>query len=200
MAKSQSQILNLNFNLELISIKQANFNQTSGKLDLKQQEILHNQIDLVLESNNFNLFKILLLTPGFDVNYLNKESGSSLLHRAAVMGDSNLINILLDMGADIDLESKSKSTALHYAVRAAERRIDNAKKHVLKNSDAEVQAAFFARLDINKAIIKTLLDRGANPYKRDKNFNSPIGEAYNSYPVIWKLFPKKSWYGFLLGW
>ncbi|QWX84821.1 DUF2314 domain-containing protein [Cellulophaga sp. HaHaR_3_176] len=46
---------------------------------------------------------------------IQDENGLSLLHKEAIAGNAEIVKILLDLGADKELKSKSNKTALTYA-------------------------------------------------------------------------------------
>jgi len=58
----------------------------------------------------------LLIEAGSDVNKISADRGSSALMEAAVQGDREMVEELLDRGADLNLRSKNGQTALMLAI------------------------------------------------------------------------------------
>ena len=58
-----------------------------------------------------------LLDSGADVRYWCEDDGTRPLHQAALVGDTDILEVLLRAGANIDDEDREGATALHYAAR-----------------------------------------------------------------------------------
>lgn len=71
-------------------------------------------------SDQYNLIKSLiknLVDRGSDINNKEKEYGETVLHYALKWYDNELVKILVDQGADVNIQDEDGETALHYAVR-----------------------------------------------------------------------------------
>ena len=101
----------------------------------------------------------LLIQHGAKVNPETKYSDLTPLHMAAWLGYQNLVDVLLEHGADPNAEDREKTTPLH-------------------------QAAFFGRTEI----VKKLLAKGAGVNFADERGNTPLHyAAFMGYPEIAKL-------------
>ena len=56
-----------------------------------------------------------LLKSGADLTYRYEEDGTTPLHQAALVGDVDIVKVLLQAGASVDDEDREGATALHYA-------------------------------------------------------------------------------------
>lgn len=92
-----------------------------------------NAFDYVKESNAEQLKSILTQLSNAEINALD-ESGLGLIHWAADRGDSKILEILIENGADIDEQDGDGQTAMHYAASCGN--LDCIK--VLKNYDANL--------------------------------------------------------------
>jgi ankyrin repeat protein/L-ascorbate metabolism protein UlaG (beta-lactamase superfamily) len=61
----------------------------------------------------------ILLDAGADVDFIERNYGRTMLHLAAINGDSVMAQLLLDHGAEVGPEDESGRTPLYYAVRYA---------------------------------------------------------------------------------
>ena len=102
-------------------------------------------IDLVIE----------LLNKGVDVNYQEDTEGQSPLMTASMEGYNDIVDILLNAGADVNLLDNNGDNALMYA-------ISNARNYYPIGSDLLRQ-----RIILFKLIAKKLLDNGINPFHRN---------------------------------
>lgn len=58
-----------------------------------------------------------LLKSGADFTYRCEEDGTTPLHQAALVGDIDILQVLLQAGASVDDEDREGATALHYAAK-----------------------------------------------------------------------------------
>lgn len=58
-----------------------------------------------------------LLKSGADLTYRYEEDGTTPLHQAALLGDIDILQALLQAGASVDDEDRAGATALHYAAK-----------------------------------------------------------------------------------
>ena len=132
-----------------------------------------------------------LLAHGVDVNYQDAEHGASALQAASQSGQADIVRILLDRGADVNLSNKEGSTALMAA--SFNRHQDIVK--ILLAAGAEVNhqnradetALSLAREERDEAIVALLQEAGARDIpKRCPNPNV----KYKTWPVreYWQWF------------
>ena len=94
-------------------------------------------LNYAINANNLDAIK-LLIEKGADPNtVVNKETGQTLLMRAAENGRNDLVEALIEAGADINTTSKQKMTALNYAINANN---DEIIRLLLNASDINISA------------------------------------------------------------
>jgi len=62
-----------------------------------------------------NIFRVLLETPRIDVNVKDDKSQAAL-HFAAINGNPEIVQTLLDKGIDINAQDDCKRTPLHWVI------------------------------------------------------------------------------------
>ena len=125
--------------------------QRKGKFVYKA-ELLLDEGKLIKASRDgrHNEVKRLFSSKMLDVNCEDGQwwSHSSPLHQAAYYGRSLVVQMLLDMGANLNITDTYGSTPLHCAVRG--------------------------RKEIHKNVVKVLLDAGADPNKTKCGGDTPL--------------------------
>ena len=58
-----------------------------------------------------------LLKSGADIQYRCEEAQTTPLHQAALAGNTDILDLLLEAGSSVDDEDREGATALHYAAR-----------------------------------------------------------------------------------
>jgi len=88
-----------------------NYNQDSlGKELLEETKVFGG-------GGNRDVNKVIeLIKKGVDVNYQGKDSRETALMNASEQGDIDIMKVLLENGANVNLKSHSGNTALNYAV------------------------------------------------------------------------------------
>mmetsp|Transcript_50167 Transcript_50167/g.95841 ORF Transcript_50167/g.95841 Transcript_50167/m.95841 type:complete len:325 (+) Transcript_50167:164-1138(+) len=94
---------------------------------------------------------------GVDVDARDPASGRTALHWSCFMGESKVVEMLLQAGAKLELANKLGDTALHHAVHG---------ERYHKKRDAPS--------DKYQDIVKALLTAGANPEARNENAQTPL--------------------------
>lgn len=107
-----------------------------------------------------------LLKSGADLTYRCEEDGTTPLHQAALLGDTDVLEALLAAGASVDDEDREGATALHYAAQSMVVVI-----LVMAGADVDHEdhagrtPGCRARERSNMGVMKVLLDRHADPSK-----------------------------------
>ena len=118
-----------------------------------------------------------LLAGGADPNFAD-AAGRTPLHWAAKFGDSKVITLLIDAGANIEAISEHDGTTpLQAAVEDG--KIDKAKLLLARGADLDARGRIgwtalhcaVARRQV--ATVKELLELGADPYAKDEDGNTP---------------------------
>ncbi|XP_073259168.1 transient receptor potential cation channel subfamily A member 1-like [Porites lutea] len=116
-----------------------------------------------------------------DVNQLDK-SGRTALHNAILGGHVNIVEILLEAGANTTLLDRSQEAPLHTAVRTGN---ENLVKAFLSREDcnpditgkaSQTPLHIAAKMD-KVSICKVLIDHGASPDCRDDEEMTPLTRA-----------------------
>ena len=121
-----------------------------------------------------------LLDVGADVN-AQDANGKTALNRAVREGNAVMISLLLKAGARVDLVDKDRRTALHWACMAKNHNPAVVTALLSATSAASIDrrdrtgrnALHMAIANGNVALVKTLLDAGADPEKRTGSWESP---------------------------
>lgn len=151
------------------------FNSSTGKKKLRKQK----KLETLTHQEQFNLFSEaisnghteivkLFLKSNFEVNYGDLDSTkSSLLHSAIETGNLEIVQLLIDFGADIKWTEQDKCSALYKAVRKGA--IDVVK--IILQTDEDIDfcgengAALHEAIRMeNLELVKILLHHGANIY------------------------------------
>ena len=121
------------------------------------------------------------LSEGADINArLEKKRGRSALIAAAEKGDQELVELLLEAGADIEIATKRGRRALHRSIYG---NVDVMR--VLLEADADVNAADkrgnrtlnLASYENFPAMVERLIGAGADVNVRNERTNTPLHHA-----------------------
>jgi ankyrin repeat protein len=119
-----------------------------------------------------------LINRGADVNAVDKESGGSVLHLAAMNNSLDLIEFCLKKGIPVDVTDKYKATPLSWAsssdaLEAVQLLIKNGADIEAVDID-EMTALHHASYRNSIAVAKYLVSIGANVNAEDINGKTPI--------------------------
>ena len=97
-----------------------------------------------------------LLSSGMlDINFTHPNNGTTALHQAVFQNNHDIVNLLIDRGADPNIGDRHEITPLHWAVRM-------------------MYSPYLERKQMG--MVKILLNRGADPNKMSKKW-TPLHEA-----------------------
>lgn len=122
-------------------------------------------------NSGYKLRLLALLETGADIDAVDDIGGATALTHAAWLGEENIVELLLDHGADIDVRDASGHTALHWAAEGGYSDMVS----LLLNKGATVDLTVFgwtamliaARRWEQPCIVKILVERGANVNAQD---------------------------------
>jgi len=126
----------------------------------------HNQLFVAIEQNNINLLRNLLKDDDININvrsFHKNLRNATLLHCAICRGNKEIIKLLLDNDANVDVIDQAGKTPLHYAVIFKNKKIvklllDNYAKVDAKDQ-ADKTPLFYAIIANNKEIKNILLEK-----------------------------------------
>lgn len=118
---------------------------------------------------NLETIKELCARPGFDLDD-SDDDGSTGFHFAASLGNTPIMELLINRGANLSLTNKFGATALHFACMSG--RIDAVDLMLLKDPTSvnAVDKEFWSPLHVgvsSVSIIKTLLSKGASVFAQN---------------------------------
>jgi ankyrin repeat protein len=107
------------------------------------------------------------------------QDGMSALHFAGYLGADQVIPILVEKGAPIDLRDKEGRTALHLAAYAGQTSavaalLDHKADPGVKESTGEMTALHLAVAQKHSETVRVLLEKGANASPEEKNGYTPL--------------------------
>ena len=117
-----------------------------------------------------------------DIDLKCKSCGGTALGHAAMSGHKEIVNLLIQKGADINAKNKKEGTSLHDAAEAGQSEIvelliDSGADVSTKNNGGATPmhfAAFYGQEDV----IELLIDKGADVNQRTKNLRqTPLDKA-----------------------
>jgi len=105
--------------------------------------------------------------------------GMSTLHFAGYLGADQVIPLLIEKGAPINLQDKEGRTALHLAAYAGQTSavaalMDNQADPEIKESTGEMTALHLAVSQKHSETVQVLLEKGANASPEEKNSYTPL--------------------------
>lgn len=114
-----------------------------------------------------------LISQGHNVNEKNQNDKITPLMLAAINGDLEIFNVLLENGADIYKKSLKNWTTLHFAINHQHSEIVK----ILLESDAKTKTIFKS---LQTSYVNTLTHEGYSPLDLAKN-NDTIAQSLNNY-------------------
>jgi ankyrin repeat protein len=107
------------------------------------------------------------------------QEGMSALHIAGFLGADQVIPLLVEEGAPINLRDKEGRTALHLAaysgnVSSVAALMDHKADPEIKESTGEMTALHLAVAQKHSETVRVLLEKGADPSPEDKNGYTPL--------------------------
>ncbi len=164
-----------NGNIELAKLLIDN----NADVNVGSKEHRYTPLHLAIESNNPELVR-LLVNRGADVNATNscKENAA---HHAAY--HCEILSFLISKGADFKAENDRGETPLHWAARSGS--LDSVKLLLEKGADLNALDNWgHSPLDVaddNRAVVKYLLDAGANPVV---DYDDPSRRFYPLFAMV----------------
>ncbi len=112
------------------------------------------------------------------------QGGMSALHFAGYLGANQVIPLLVEKGAPINLPDKEGRTALHMAAYAGQASavvalMDQKADPEIKEHAGKMTALHLAVAQKHDKTVQVILDKGARPSPQDKNGNTPLFIAEN---------------------
>ena len=147
------------------------------------QEILNLEVKLLWASQTGHMpvVKKLISCPMIDVNCVGRVQDKSPLHYAALLGRTDMVQVLLDAGADRYKQDMFERTPLYCAVLVFR---DDVVRTLISNMTNLNQSARSGRTPLHAAVInsnlyqvKLLLDGGAEPNLVDREGSTPLYKA-----------------------
>lgn len=107
------------------------------------------------------------------------QDGMSALHFAGYLGSDQVIPLLIEKGAPIDLPDKDGRTALHLASYAGQSSavavlMDHKANPEVKENVGEMTALHLAVSQKHTRTVQVLLEKGAKPSPEEKNSYTPL--------------------------
>jgi len=123
----------------------------------------------------------LLLRHGAKTDIPITQAGQTVLHSAAHAGHAEIVRLLLDAKATVDVKSKSGQTPLFFAIAGSH--VDAASCLLGAGANPNIKdmsrltPLFYAANNGKLPIVKTLIDAGADPEARDPEGRTPADWA-----------------------
>jgi ankyrin repeat protein len=140
-------------------------------------------IDAVYRKNYTFLSR--LFDSGINIDFTDDDGRSLVMHAVlAEQADSEMINFLVDRGADVNLTDKAqKWTALHFAAR--DQKVEMVETLIQRGAQIDPKDSFgntplwrcVMNTSPNLRIVQTLVRAGANPNSKNNNDVSPLDVA-----------------------
>lgn len=146
-----------------VSNFQRNFDHDSPVLFFAVQYELERLIDLLIDA-------------GIDVNMQDPSDGSTALHVALIFGDTKIMRILLESGADYTLCSESRRSVFDEALKFGNEEVVEM-LITLYEAPIDVRAMIIAAYYGQEGVIKMLLDNGADVRGVDKHNHTALHAA-----------------------
>jgi ankyrin repeat protein len=135
---------------------------------------------------------VFLLDAGADVNFFwERNDTSSLLNASAIPNAADVVQLLLNRGADVFIANHIRQTALYYAAES----MDESTAKLLLEHGADVNARdFVSQTPLHRAaylqapFVQLLLDHGADPAARDAEGKTPWDLAEKGKPASGAIF------------
>jgi len=144
-------------------------------------------------SNQYNI-ELFIDVMNLDVNTKEDKTEFTPLHYASGFNNQNLVEYLIERGADINSENKNKDTALHVACRL---NCDSIIKLLIKygadtnveNDDKETPLMIYMKDGNNISVLELFISSGADLNKKSKYHDSllDIIIRHNNYKFLYNL-------------
>eukprot|EP01156_Anaeramoeba_ignava_P002133 Anaeramoba_ignava/a217643_27.p1 GENE.a217643_27~~a217643_27.p1 ORF type:complete len:1308 (-),score=456.18 a217643_27:44-3631(-) len=178
-------------------------------LFISHQKKDHEIAQLLLKKKAINPILTFLITDNYSgfLNFLKKfevnlevtdSSGSFPIHRAAMKGSLEFLELVLKNGVNINTVDKRKCTALHLATRngyfeAAKFLVENKADIHIKNEDGQTAlhlATSYGHIDL----LKYIFDQGGNLHEKDSKGNTllHLSTATHNYSIFEYILSKSA--------
>ena len=149
-------------------------------------EEIHKELRLAAKEGNVDTIISLLSSFQANVNYQGYRKGMTPLHWAAVKGHKDVVLLLLDRGADLNIACEAGATPLYDA--AHEGHIDVVRLFLDRGADPNlanligVTALHWAVHKGHKELALLLLQKGADPNMATNQGQTPLALVQGAFP------------------
>jgi ankyrin repeat protein len=161
-------------------------------LDMMDQAYSFDQLITAIQKNNIDLIRTLINNDNVNLH----KNGTTPLHHASSIGNTEVVKLLIEKGADINVKNNFGSTPLHYAsnegnTEVVKLLIDNGADINVKDR-ADTTPLHKASFKGHTEVVNLLIENGADIHVKDNSGDTPLKVAneYGRTEVVHLLFEK----------